>query len=170
MLYKMSYKEKINLGLRRGEPQSSKENVLATGLEPRSCQMSARGSAQYREGFRSVFLFIQPSFSNMYTARIPDRRCKTFCFSAATLRRVVMRRTTWSLGGASKVLPSLRELGNIVSLPPKLLQRLNKPPGSFPLNSREGGLPVMHLYLVYIHGLLTARLACLQRIFQDPAC
>ena len=59
-----------------------------------------------------------------------------------------MRRVTWSLAGASKVLPSLRELGIIVSLPPKLLQRLNKPPGRHMLGSREDGLKYIQLYVL----------------------
>ena len=97
---------------------------------------------------------LQGNFSLSLHGSNPGLDCKTLFLDSYTLSGVVMRRATWSLAGASKVLPSLRELGNIVSLPPKLLQRLNKPPGSFPLNSREGGLPVIQLY-VLVFGLYT---------------
>ena len=134
MLYKMSYKEKKSCTFLEIKKNSKKKT-----FEQHFCQPLASNWSRPAPGVSSITTILsgrhlaaaKQLFSYLQGSN-PGLDCKTLFLDRYTLSGVVMRRATWSLAGASKVLPSLRELGNIVSLPPKLLQRLNKPPGSFP--------------------------------------
>ena len=134
MLYKMSYKEKKRctfLEIQKISKKKSLNNNFASHW-PRTRVSHPMAPAVRPLYYQVASWLLQGNFSLSLHGSNPGLDCKTLFLDSYTLSGVVMRRATWSLAGASKVLPSLRELGNIVSLPPKLLQRLNKPPGSFP--------------------------------------
>ena len=55
---------------------------------------------------------LQGNFSLNLQGSNPGLDCKTLFLDSYTLSGVVMRRATWSLAGASKVLPSLLNLAS----------------------------------------------------------